>query len=277
MLPSVLAKQLQQGLADYIETTFPMTNPAFRGSLGRMLSTPDSVFHEPYTAVRLPFRTAENATEMFEAVHPSFAPYVHQQKAYERLCGNDGRSTLIATGTGSGKTECFLYPILEYCYQHRGERGIKALIIYPMNALAADQAKRIAGLIYNSPELRGNVTAGMFVGGFEHTPSRMMSETQVITDKETMRGAPPDILMTNYKMLDYLLVRPEDATLWEDNGPEVLKYIAVDELHTFDGAQGTDLACLLRRLKARLYTPAGFLCCIGTSATMGAKESSSGM
>lgn len=277
MLPSVLAKQLQQGLADYIETTFPMTNPAFRGSLGRMLSTPDSVFHEPYTAVRLPFRTAENATEMFEAVHPSFAPYVHQQKAYERLCGNDGRSTLIATGTGSGKTECFLYPILEYCYQHRGERGIKALIIYPMNALASDQAKRIAGLIYNSPELRGNVTAGMFVGGFEHTPSRMMSETQVITDKETMRGAPPDILMTNYKMLDYLLVRPEDATLWEENGPEVLKYIAVDELHTFDGAQGTDLACLLRRLKARLFTPTGFLCCVGTSATMGAKDSSSGM
>jgi DEAD/DEAH box helicase domain-containing protein len=111
-----------------------------------------------------------------------------------------------------------------------------------MNALAADQAKRIAGLIYHSPELRGNVTVGMFVGGFEHTPSRMMSETQVITDKETMRGAPPDILMTNYKMLDYLLVRPADATLWEDSGPEVLKYIAVDELHTFDGAQGTDLA-----------------------------------
>ncbi len=76
MLPSVLAKQLQQGLADYIETTFPMTNPAFRGSLGRMLKTPDSVFHEPYTAVRLPFRTAENAAELFEAVHPSFAPYV---------------------------------------------------------------------------------------------------------------------------------------------------------------------------------------------------------
>ncbi|NCB75135.1 MAG: DEAD/DEAH box helicase, partial [Clostridia bacterium] len=277
MLPSVLAKQLQQGLADYIETTFPMTNPTFRGSLGRMLKTPDSVFHEPYTAVRLPFRTAENAPDLFEAVHPSFAPYVHQQKAYERLCGNDGRSTLIATGTGSGKTECFLYPILEYCYQHRGERGIKALIIYPMNALASDQAKRIAGLIYNSPELRGNVTAGMFVGGFEHTPSRMMSETQVITDKETMRGAPPDILMTNYKMLDYLLVRPEDATLWEENGPEVLKYIAVDELHTFDGAQGTDLACLLRRLKARLFTPTGFLCCVGTSATMGAKDSSSGM
>ena len=58
----------------------------------------------------------------------------------------------------------------------------------------------------------------------------------------------PDILMTIFKMLDYLLVRPKDALLWLDNDSETLKYIAVDEVHTFDGAQGTDLACLLRRV-----------------------------
>jgi len=197
MLPSVLAKQLQQGLSDYIETTFPITNPVFRGSLRRMLETKDSVFHEPYIAVHLPFRMADDPKEMFSAIHPKFKPYVHQQMAYERLCGNDGRSTIIATGTGSGKTECFLYPMLEYCYQHRGERGIKALIIYPMNALASNQAERIAGLIYNSPELRGNVTVGMYVGGYEATSSRMMTENQIITDHETMRSSPPDILLTN--------------------------------------------------------------------------------
>ena len=272
MLPSILAKQLQKGIGDYIETTFPMTNEPFRGSLQNMLQTKDSVYHEPYVAVRLPFRVADEMPSCFESVHTAYLPYVHQQLAYDRLTGDDGRSTLIATGTGSGKTECFLYPILEYCYQHRGEKGIKALIIYPMNALASDQAKRIAELIYNSPELRGNVTAGMYVGGREQTPSRMMSETNVITDHETMLGHAPDILLTNYKMLDYLLVRPKDAALWRDNTPETLKYIAVDELHTFDGAQGTDLASLLRRLKSRLWTPGGYLCCIGTSATMGSKE-----
>ena len=85
-------------------------------------------------------------------------------------------------------------------------------------------------------------------------------------------NSPPDILLTNYKMLDYLLVRPKDALLWKQNNPETLKYIAVDELHTFDGAQGTDLACLLRRLKRRLGIYDGYLCCIGTSATMGSKE-----
>ena len=273
MLPSILAKQLEQGIGDYIETTFPMTNAPFKGSMHDFISSKDSVYHEPYIAVRLPFRVASSMPDQFEAIHPKYLPYVHQEKAFERLTGDDGRSTLVATGTGSGKTECFLYPILEYCYQHRGERGIKALIIYPMNALATDQAKRIAELIDESPELKGNVTAGMYVGGQEQTPSRMMSEHSVITDHETLLNSPPDILMTNYKMLDYLLVRPKDSQLWQDNGPETLKYIAVDELHTFDGAQGTDLACLLRRLKRRLGIYDGFLCCIGTSATMGSKDS----
>lgn len=273
MLPSILAKQLQKGIGDYIETTFPMTNEPFKGSVQKMLADKAAVYHEPYVAVRLPFRVAEEMPTCFEAIHPAYLPYVHQQKAFERLTGDDGRSTLVATGTGSGKTECFLYPILEYCYKHRGERGIKALIIYPMNALATDQAKRIAELIYGSEELKGNVTVGMYVGGQENTPARTMSEHGVITDHETMLNKAPDILMTNYKMLDYLLVRPKDALLWQDNDSETLKYIAVDELHTFDGAQGTDLACLLRRLKRRLGIYDGYLCCVGTSATMGSKES----
>jgi DEAD/DEAH box helicase domain-containing protein len=274
MIPSVLAMQLQEGLCDYIETTFPMSNYAFKGSITKMLNTKNSVFREPYIAVRLPFRIADdNDIIKFDSIHQKYKPYLHQQRAFERLTGEDGRSTLIATGTGSGKTECFLYPILEYCYHHWGEPGIKALIIYPMNALATDQAKRIAELIYESPELRGNVTAGMYIGGYEKNASRMMTENRIITDHETMLLNPPDILLTNYKMLDYLLVRPKDAVLWAANNPDTLKYIAVDELHTFDGAQGTDLACLLRRLKARLYTQPGYLCCIGTSATMGSKDS----
>lgn len=272
MIPSILARQLQKGLADYIKTTFPMTNPVFKGSLDEMLDSEDAVFREPYVAVRLPFRVAEEEADMLQAVQFKYKPWVHQLKAFQRLTGENGRSTVIATGTGSGKTECFFYPIMEYCYRHCGKPGIKALIIYPMNALAFDQVKRIAEEIYDNPELRGNITVGMYVGGFERNPSRVMSREQVITDRETMLSSPPDILVTNYKMLDYLLVRPKDAALWRKNGPETLKYIAVDELHTFDGAQGTDLACLLRRLKVRLATPPGHLCCIGTSATMGAKE-----
>ena len=274
MIPSLLAKQLKVGLSDYLETTFPMSNYLFKGSLSSLIEKENAVFHEPYISVKLPFRVVDNESATFQAFKPKFKPYLHQDKAYQRLTGNDGRSTLVATGTGSGKTECFLYPVLEYCYQHRGEAGIKALIIYPMNALATDQAKRIAEEIYNSPNLRGNITAGMYVGGYEENASRFMTKDRIITDKETMLANPPDILLTNYKMLDYLLVRPKDSELWKENNPETLKYVVVDELHTFDGAQGTDLACLLRRLKARLYTQQGYLCCVGTSATMGSEDSS---
>ncbi|MDR2752645.1 MAG: DEAD/DEAH box helicase, partial [Clostridiales bacterium] len=278
MLPSILAKQLSEGLPDFFKTLYPMTTPLFVNSLPNLLETKDSVFHDPYVSVRLPFRVAEDMPESyFQSIHQKYKPYVHQLKAFERLTGDYGRSTLIATGTGSGKTECFLYPILEYCYRHRNEKGIKALIIYPMNALATDQAKRIAELIFQSPELNGNVTAGMYVGGREKKPCRAMTSSRIITDHETMLSSPPNILLTNYKMLDYLLVRPKDSMLWKDNSPETLAYIAVDELHTFDGAQGTDLACLLRRLKARLSVAPGFICCIGTSATMGNKDSAKGI
>lgn len=138
MIPSVLATQFREGLTDYMETTFPVTSPIFEGSIRRFLEKEDAFFHEPFVSVKLPFRVAEHGNERFDAIHTEYAPYVHQNKAFDRLNGDDPRSTLVATGTGSGKTECFLYTVLEYCYQHRGESGIKALIIYPMNALATD-------------------------------------------------------------------------------------------------------------------------------------------
>jgi DEAD/DEAH box helicase domain-containing protein len=278
MLPSALARQLKDGLIDYINAIFPITTPAFANALRKMLNEEDAVFHEPYVTIRLPFRLAEGEpTSQFESIRMGWTPYVHQRKAFDRLLGENGRSTLVATGTGSGKTECFLYPILEYCYRHREEKGIKALIIYPMNALAADQAKRIAKLISENSLLKGNITAGMYVGGLEENASLAMTGDRVITDHVTLLSAPPSILLTNYKMLDYLLARPKDSALWRNNGPRTLKYVVIDELHSFDGAQGTDLACLLRRLKARLDAEKGHICCVGTSATMGGGDDTGGL
>lgn len=277
MIPPILARQLQQGMKDYFKATYPFANEPFKSSFERFTSDSGSLYLEPYTSIKLPFRSADEMPDVFEAVHPKFLPYVHQQRAFDRLCGDDGQSTVIATGTGSGKTECFLYPILEYCYQHRETRGIKALIIYPMNALASDQASRIARLIFESRELKGNVSVGLYVGGLGHGGQRVMSEDGVITDRQTMQNNPPDILLTNYKMLDYLLIRPGDSHIWDCDRTSPLKYIAVDELHTFDGAQGTDLACLLRRLKSRLRIPRGSLCCIGTSATLGGSSAATGI
>jgi DEAD/DEAH box helicase domain-containing protein len=271
MIPAVLAQQVRQGLEDFLRTTIPISTPVFHGLIDRLLEEEGAVFKGPYLSIQLPFRQGEGGPGFFPDVPLQFAPYLHQEQAFQRLSGDQPRSTIVATGTGSGKTECFLYPILDHCYRHRGEPGIKAILIYPMNALATDQAGRLARTIGNNAKLKGNVTTGLYVGQSEHKPHMRMAADSIITDKSTLRLNPPDILLTNYKMLDYLLIRPQDHSLWQHNEPETLRFLVVDELHTFDGAQGTDLACLIRRLKARLRTPQHFLCGVGTSATLGSE------
>ena len=268
MLPAVISREIEEGIKSFLRTTFPPSTPAFENTLDEFLDAPGQVFKGPYYSLRLPFRPAPAAPLPFREITFPYPPHLHQARALTRLCGDLQRSTLVATGTGSGKTECFLYPILDHCAAHLGEGGIKAIIIYPMNALATDQAKRVAEAIWNEDKLRGKVTAGLFIGD-EGEQSVTMTETSLITDKAKMRDQPPDILLTNYKMLDYLLLRPSEQGLWQGKKPETLRYLVVDELHTFDGAQATDLACLIRRLKARLRTPAGCLTCVGTSATLG--------
>ena len=271
MLPSVLTDQLQQGVEDFLRTTFPTTTANFHGVLDRFFEREGSVFKGPYVNVDLPFRHSGHGPDYFPEVPLGFPPYAHQAQAFERLSGENLQSTLVATGTGSGKTEAFLWPVLDYVRQHKGEDGIKAILIYPMNALANDQAGRIAEAVDSIDGLEG-VRAGLYVGDREEDPTVNMGPEHVITSRETQRLSPPDVLLTNYKMLDYLLTRPSDAKLWRYNEPETLRYLVVDELHTFDGAQGTDLACLIRRLKDRLRTPEGHLCCVGTSATLGGAE-----
>jgi len=270
--PSVLVRQIQKAVEDYLRLSFRTTTPLFEGVLESFLARPGSFYKGPYLSIKLPFQVGEGGPEIYPDVPLPYALFKHQETAFRRI-GADGHSTLVATGTGSGKTECFLVPILDYCRRHQGQRGIKAILIYPMNALASDQAKRIAELINNAPALKGRITAGLFIGAKEANPSTFMGDKRIITDRETLHSHPPDILLTNYKMLDFLLIRTKDAVLWRHNDPETLKYLVVDELHTFDGAQGTDLACLIRRLKARLETPPGHLVCVGTSATIGGERS----
>ncbi len=266
MIPSVLAAEARKVLGDYLRTTFHCTTRAFKGTLDRLI-TSGRPFKGPYLTLHLPFEKGTRGGEWFPEIPLQFQPYKHQELAFERLTADEPKPTIVATGTGSGKTEAFLLPILEQCRQNAGKKGIKAILIYPMNALATDQARRIARLIYNTESLKGNVRAGLFIGGDDKDPQGLMSETSIITSRDMMRDEPPDILLTNYKMLDLLMVRGRDALLWARNSPGTLRFLVVDELHTFDGAQGTDLASLLRRLKARLQSPDA--CPVGTSATLG--------
>ncbi|MDY0361726.1 MAG: DEAD/DEAH box helicase [Desulforegulaceae bacterium] len=271
MIPSVLVYQLEKGVKDFLQTTFPVSTDFFKNIVDDFLNNESNIFKGPYLSISLPFKKGEDK-KYFKNIDLDFTPYKHQEKAFERLGLTNPKSTIIATGTGSGKTESFLLPVLEYCCENRGKKGIKAIFIYPMNALATDQSLRIAELINGNDKLKNNVTAGLFIGQSEKEPFISMAEDHIITNKDTLRNSPPDILITNYKMLDYLLIRKRDFFLWQNNDPETLRFLVVDELHTFNGAQGTDLACLLRRLKSRLKTPKNYLCCIGTSATLGGEN-----
>ncbi|MEK8142309.1 DEAD/DEAH box helicase [Streptomyces sp. M10(2022)] len=198
-----------------------------------------------------------------------WTPYAHQARAFARLTSKDGHTpepTLVTTGTGSGKTESFLYPVLDHCARERaaGRNGVKAIFLYPMNALATDQAGRINELLTDYDEL-SSVRAGLYIGDKAAT-----HYDRVYTRRQDMRLSPPDILITNYKMLDMLLQRAADAALWDDCD---IRYVVVDEFHSYDGAQGTDVAMLLRRLAIavdanRPGKPLGTITPIATSATL---------
>ncbi len=273
MLPSLLARDIQEGLKQFLITGFEPSDDFFHGLMRRFVEKESAWMKGPFLQVGLPFRGGAAGTRFFDGFETQNPSYTHQEAAWQRLDSRgDVANTLVATGTGSGKTECFLYPVLDHCARGvaGGAPGIKALVIYPMNALATDQARRFAEVIAGTPAFAG-LRVGLFVGGNVGQPGSgmVMSSNGCITDRDTLRKNPPDVLLTNYKMLDYLLLRPKDRKLWARNTPTTLRYVVVDELHTFDGAQGTDLALLLRRLRARLEVPKDHVVCVGTSATLG--------
>jgi DEAD/DEAH box helicase domain-containing protein len=279
MIPALVADEIRETLLDYLRTTWALADHRLEQELFRFLETgqghPGSaLFQGPYISVKLPFASAPADVEIPLDVKPPYQPHLHQLQAWQRLTSRDGHepaATLVTTGTGSGKTECFLYPILDHCLRahHLGQGGIKAIVLYPMNALASDQARRIAEIVHGDPRLLGRLRVGLYVGGDGH--NREMGKDHVIDHHDVLQRQPPDILLTNYRMLDLLLVRPKDRGLWLYNKPGALRYLVLDELHTYDGAQGTDVACLIRRLGARLGSMEN-LCAVGTSATVTGEE-----
>src|SRR5262249_4107296 len=186
--------------------------------------------------------------------------YLHQQQAVEHLLGPGCSPLVVTTGTGSGKTECFLAPLLqaaiEDAIKQRGVPGLVGLVLYPMNALANDQLERIEFYLQESG-YGDAVRVAMYNRGTKED------------ERERLRQRPPHLLLTNYQMLEYLLVRPQDReSLFAGHR---CRFVVLDEVHTYRGTLGTHVALLLRRFRAHLrranpQTP-GFIT-IGTSATI---------
>jgi DEAD/DEAH box helicase domain-containing protein len=280
MLPLQQAYEVKHSIIEYLKATFRFKEKAVQQAFDEFTIHPtNGVFKGPYVSLKLPFVKAHDDEEVPLDIKPRFPPYDHQIKSFRRLhTKNDHvpQATLITTGTSSGKTECFLYPILDYCYKNQDRPGIKVIILYPMNALATDQAKRLAEAIWNDDRIKGKITAGLFIGEGKSKQvfSKDMAEDHIVENQQSIVDSPPDILLTNFKMLDYALMRGKYHNLWSYNfqDEQLLKFLVLDELHTYDGAQGTDVANLIRRLKLKLQISEKQLCAIGTSATIGNSE-----
>jgi superfamily II DNA or RNA helicase len=208
----------------------------------------------------------------------------HQDQALTLGC-QEGKSLLVATGTGSGKTESFLFPIADRLLRDPApnEPGVRCLIIYPMNSLANDQLYyRIAPLFGRYLKDFG-IKFGRFTSHIRANADRKEEESQLKNNdkllnalggknipvnwqltREEMLQNPPHILITNYAMLEHLLLLPRNAPLFAQNK---LQMIVLDEIHTYGGAQATEVAFLLRKLKNRLGTTSP-LQVFGTSASL---------
>jgi len=216
-----------------------------------------------------------------EALPVDRALYLHQEIAIRKAVKYK-RNLVIATGTGSGKTECFLIPILNYLFEQSDNSqslspGVRALLLYPMNALANDQLQRLRRVLKPFPY----ITFGRYTGEtktkrkdakerfLEQFPCEEILPNELLC-REEMRERPPHFLLTNYAMLEYLLLRPKDCELFSDNRESFWKFIVMDEAHIYNGALGIEIAMLLRRLKERIVkSEKGKLQCFATSATLG--------
>ncbi len=188
----------------------------------------------------------------------TFPFHRHQREAIE--IARQGHNYILTTGTGSGKSLAYIVPIVDHVLRRGSGRGIQAIIVYPMNALANSQAGELHKFLNEGyPEGHPPVTFARYTGQ-ESDDERQ----QIITH-------PPDILLTNYVMLELIMTRPRERSLIDR--AKGLRFLVLDELHTYRGRQGADVALLVRRVRDRLETPEQKLLFVGTSATLAGEGS----
>lgn len=295
MDPLELANEIENRYKRYLQTTFYFKDPVLRKSFEEALMS-GHLRKGPYLETTPIFKRGKRPRDLFpdltnmpldegflSAVKGERHLYTHQEEAITQVV--NGNNIVVATGTGSGKTEAFLYPILLNLYQEfvEGalEPGVRALILYPMNALANDQRERLGSICKelestNSPF---RFTFGQYIGetpedekdsarkANDHIANRLPGELVL---RSEMRENPPHILLTNYSMLEYLLLRPKDSPFFDNGMAKWWRFLVLDEAHQYRGSRGIEMAMLLRRLKTRLREGGreGQFTCITTSATL---------
>lgn len=271
---------------EYLRSSFKFGNDRLQDLFEKQLEN-EGLFRGPYVSLNLPFKRGKSINELVDdkTVCKSFLKlgdinfvrplYSHQEEAIRQI--DAGRSAIITTGTGSGKTESFLFPILNDLMKDveigNKEVGIRAIFLYPMNALVNDQIDRVRKILSQCPD----ITYGFFTG---ETPKHVSPKDRqkygedndtVIPDnellsREEIRETPPHLLFTNYSMLEYLLIRPNDYSIFAGARLSNWKYVVLDEAHTYAGSLGIEFSLLMRRLTGLAPKKPRFIL---TSATLG--------
>ncbi len=271
---------------EYLRSSFQFGNGRLQTLFETQLAQED-LFKGPYVDLNLPFQRGKCLNELMDMgkVCRSFSKlgainyirplYSHQQEAMEKI--GSGRSVIITTGTGSGKTESFLFPILNELLSdiEHGNRevGIRAIFLYPMNALVNDQIERVRDILTKCPY----ISYGFFTGDTEEKVSQnyrakygqenntFIPDNELVS-REEIRNNPPHLLFTNYSMLEYLLIRPNDYAIFTPERLRNWKFVVLDEAHSYSGSLGIELSLLMRRLTGLAPKKPRFIL---TSATLG--------
>lgn len=305
----------------YLLTAYPLRDRKLREKLKEKLKEPGIVWQHPYLEGSQPYQFAGSVTDLVEQsiLHPRMTElsvpsdrrlYEHQQKAIEAV--NNGENIIVATGTGSGKTECFLIPMLDMLLNEGNnlrDPGVRALILYPMNALVNDQVKRLRQLLCRQNPQQPLIKFGFYTSRTEtehedaeeslrkeletyesselqdlftsfdkvnlSTRDRLIEEAvkkiqtiQAISRRDIWDW-PPHILVTNYSMLEHMLIRPTERNQVFVASSAKFKMLVLDEAHTYNGSTGSEVSMLLKRLKASMSISDGNIRCIATSASLG--------
>lgn len=302
--PIQFGKDVIDQYGRYLQTNFRLADRELRRQLEEGLrygpGGEQRLAKGPYVYLSRPFVQGAGiealAAESGMDVHPALAgifPYPtlhrHQERTFRATAA--GRHVMLATGTGSGKTESFLLPILNHALHLRdrkAEPGITALLIYPMNALVNDQLERLRRLLAGS-----GITFGRYTGetpdvgeGPARLPVSRRYTQEELADaaarraelplpweecytRQQIRDRKPRLLLTNYAQLELLLLRDRDVELFRD---APLRHFVLDEVHTYTGALGSEVACLLRRLRTVAGKGSRDILCVGSSATVTDRE-----
>ena len=200
MNPLRIAEQLRTDYLDLLTTTFSPRQDRLRRDFRAAIEREGFLTREPFVSLAQPYKIAPPLIELVAETRRRFGqvaetPYLHQAKATQRIL--NGEPVVVATGTGSGKTEAFLMPILDHCFRVAEPDTVKAILVYPMNALANDQRNRIRKLLAGT-----RVSFGVYTGETKQYGTRPEDapDNERLTRTE-FRAHPPDLLLTNYRML----------------------------------------------------------------------------